>query len=233
MQPATRKERGSSPESAAPKSDLQRTSRSSATKERILAAAEEVFAAKGFDGASTRDIAAAARVNISSLHYHWETKERLYYAVFESIYDRVVALVRSSIPDVSDGPPPRSAIIDEAMGSLFDFFSSNPGIVKLLVRRLLEATDRTSDIEREILLPAWGGFAAWTVLGRADLEEIDARIFMLTVHSVLLLFMLDSQQFVTLLGDSVRSPKLNGRLRRHIIDLVRTLMRRERSGRGS
>lgn len=198
---------------------------SSRTKERILRAAEEVFAAKGFDGASTRDIAAAAAVNISSLHYHWETKERLYYAVFESIYDRLTELVRSSISDVSHERPADKAVIDASMGRLFDFFSANPGIVKLLVRRLLEATHRTSDIEREILLPAWSQFASWTYLGRSNLEEVDARIFMLTVHSVLLLFMLDSQQFVALLGESVRSPELNDRLRRHVIGLVHTLVR--------
>ena len=57
----------------------------SSTKARILGAAEEVFAAKGFEGASTREIAAAAGVNISSLHYHWESKETLYFAVFENI----------------------------------------------------------------------------------------------------------------------------------------------------
>ena len=56
------------------------------TKARILAAAEEAFAARGFEGASTREIAARAGVNISSLHYHWESKETLYFAVFENIY---------------------------------------------------------------------------------------------------------------------------------------------------
>ena len=40
------------------------------TKARILSAAEDVFAARGFTGASTREIAARAGVNISSLHYH-------------------------------------------------------------------------------------------------------------------------------------------------------------------
>ena len=62
------------------------------TKARILAAAEAVFAAKGFDGASTREIAAAAGVNISSLHYHWESKETLYFAVFENRSTSIPAL---------------------------------------------------------------------------------------------------------------------------------------------
>jgi AcrR family transcriptional regulator len=193
----------------------------SSTKARILAAAEEVFAARGFEGASTREIAAAAGVNISSLHYHWESKETLYFAVFEDIYDRMVELVRASIPATSLNQPASRDVIDAAMGRLFDFFADNPNIPKLFVRRLLEADANTSEIEREILLPAWRRFARWTYAVKSN--ELDALIFMLTAQSVLLLFMLDSQQFLHLLGASVRTPELRERIRAHIIELVHTL----------
>ena len=198
------------------------------TKARILVAAEAVFAARGFDGASTREIAAAAGVNISSLHYHWESKETLYFAVFEHVYDRIVALVRSSIPDASLDRPASREVVDEVMGRLYDFFADNPTIPRLMVRRLLETTAGTSDIERDILLPAWRRFATWTYdLSRVVSAE-DAPILMLTVHSVLLLFMLDSQQFAGLLGGSVRGPAMRARLRPHIIELVHVLIRAEK-----
>ena len=198
------------------------------TKARILVAAEAVFAARGFDGASTREIAAAAGVNISSLHYHWESKESLYFAVFEHVYDRIVALVRSSIPDASLDRPASREVVDEVMGRLYDFFADNPTIPRLMVRRLLETTAGTSDIERDILLPAWRRFATWTYdLSRVVSAE-DAPILMLTVHSVLLLFMLDSQQFAGLLGGSVRGPAMRARLRPHIIELVHVLIRAEK-----
>jgi AcrR family transcriptional regulator len=198
------------------------------TKARILAAAEGVFAARGFDGASTRQIAAAAGVNISSLHYHWESKETLYFAVFEYLYDRILEVVRSSIPDASMERPVNRAVVDEVMGRLYDFFADHPTIPRLMVRRLLETSAETSDIEREILLPAWRRFATWTYdLSKPGSAE-DASMLMLTVHSVLLLFMLDSQQFTTLLGGSVRSPELRARLRPYIIDLVHVLIRAEK-----
>lgn len=198
------------------------------TKARILAAAESVFAARGFDGASTREIAAAAGVNISSLHYHWESKETLYFAVFEYVYDRILEVVRSTIPDASMERPANREVVDEVMGRLFDFFAENPTIPRLMVRRLLETSAETSDIEREILLPAWRRFATWTYdLSRVVAPE-DASILMLTVHSVLLLFMLDSQQFATLLGGSVHSPEMRARLRPHIIELVHLLIRGEK-----
>lgn len=198
----------------------------SSTKARILAAAEEVFASKGFEGASTRDIAAAAGVNISSLHYHWESKETLYFAVFQDIYDRLVDLVRSSIPESTLRQPASRKIIDDAMGLLFDFFAEHPNVPKLLVRRLLEADTNTSEIERDILLPAWRNFALWTAEhGQSRLSELEARMFMLTVHSVMLLYMLDSQPFVALLGSSIRSPELRPQVRDHMTRLVHSLLR--------
>lgn len=198
------------------------------TKARILTAAESVFAAKGFDGASTREIAAAAGVNISSLHYHWESKETLYFAVFEHVYDRIVDLVRSAIPDASMDHPANREVVDDVMGRLYDFFADNPTIPRLMVRRLLETTAGTSDIEQDILLPAWRRFATWTYDLSRVISAEDASILMLTVHSVLLLFMLDSQQFAALLGGSVRSPEMRARLRPHIIDLVHVLIRAEK-----
>ncbi len=202
----------------------------SSTKARILAAAEEVFAAKGFDGASTRDIAVSAGVNISSLHYHWESKETLYFAVFENVYDRIVDLVRSAIPDSSMQRPAKREVIDHLVGLLFDFFVDHPNVPKLLVRRLLESTDKGNEIERDIFLPAFRRFGSWTYdFSRLNLGDLDAAVFMLTVHSVLLLFMLDSQQFASLLGGSIRSPELRQRLRPHIIDLVHMLMRGHRA----
>lgn len=194
------------------------------TKARILAAAEEVFAAKGFAGASTREIAARAHVNISSLHYHWESKETLYFAVFQNIYDRILDLVRRAIPAQIDQGGGRS-VVESAMGGLFDFFADHPNVPKLLVRRLLENEQSHVDIERDVLVPAWKVFAAWTqeFSGR-KLKEVDSQLFMLTVHSVLLLFLLDSRHFTSLLGGSVYSPEVRRRVRAHVIKLVRKLL---------
>lgn len=198
----------------------------SSTKARILAAAEEIFASKGFEGASTREIAAAAGVNISSLHYHWESKETLYFAVFEDIYDRIVELVRSSMPESALEQPPSRPVIDDTMGLLFDFFADHPNVPKLLVRRLLEADSSTSEIEQDILLPAWRHFALWTAQYRhSELTELEAQMFMLSVHSVMLLYMLDSRPFVALLGNSIRSPELRPLLRGHMTRLVHSLLR--------
>lgn len=52
------------------------------TVERLLDAAELLFAAQGFEGASIRAIAREAGVNLAATHYHFGSKEALYKQVF-------------------------------------------------------------------------------------------------------------------------------------------------------
>ncbi|NUM34552.1 MAG: TetR/AcrR family transcriptional regulator [Candidatus Brocadiae bacterium] len=52
------------------------------TKLALVLAAGELFAEKGFDGVSTREIAQKANARLGSIHYHFQTKEKLYIEAF-------------------------------------------------------------------------------------------------------------------------------------------------------
>ncbi|MFO7982053.1 MAG: TetR family transcriptional regulator, partial [Desulfuromonadales bacterium] len=53
------------------------------TKERILDAAEGLFAREGFHGTSLRAITTRAAVNLAAVNYHFGSKDTLIEAVFE------------------------------------------------------------------------------------------------------------------------------------------------------
>lgn len=53
------------------------------TKERVIAAAERLFAERGFAGTSLRGVTSAAGVNLAAVHYHFGTKDALLQAVFD------------------------------------------------------------------------------------------------------------------------------------------------------
>ncbi|MEE4608820.1 MAG: CerR family C-terminal domain-containing protein [Desulfobacteraceae bacterium] len=57
----------------------------SGTRERILAAAAEIFGARGFKAATTRQIAEAAGVNVAAINYHFKGKLGLYTEVLETL----------------------------------------------------------------------------------------------------------------------------------------------------
>jgi AcrR family transcriptional regulator len=54
----------------------------------LIEAAYTLIAEKGLEGLRTRDIAARAGVNISTLHYYFETKEALLVAVVQHVPER-------------------------------------------------------------------------------------------------------------------------------------------------
>ena len=57
------------------------------TKERILGAAEELFALHGFSGTSLRQVTGRAAVNIAAVNYHFGSKENLVNEVFRRRMD--------------------------------------------------------------------------------------------------------------------------------------------------
>ena len=59
---------------------------SEVTRERILKAAERLFAERGFDGTSIRAIVAKARVNQAAINYHFGGKDGLYREVLRAAF---------------------------------------------------------------------------------------------------------------------------------------------------
>ena len=68
----------------------------------VLAAAVELFASRGFDATSIRDIATAAQVQPASVYYHYPSKEALLVA----IVDRAAAQVAAQITAAAQAPDP-------------------------------------------------------------------------------------------------------------------------------
>lgn len=71
------------------KSGNLRTEQKAQTRALILQCALEVFAERGFDGASVRDIAGFAGVNHGLIRYHFTDKDGLWKAAVEFLFDRL------------------------------------------------------------------------------------------------------------------------------------------------
>jgi AcrR family transcriptional regulator len=57
-------------------------------RERILEQAVDIFARRGYEGASTREIAEAAGLRQGHLYYYFAAKEDLLFAVVDELHDR-------------------------------------------------------------------------------------------------------------------------------------------------
>jgi AcrR family transcriptional regulator len=80
------------------------------TKERILDAAETLFADQGFAATSLRQITSEANVNLAAVNYHFQSKESLLLAVMrrkiEPINARRIALLDGLESKLPDETPP-------------------------------------------------------------------------------------------------------------------------------
>jgi len=113
------------------------------TRDRILDAAERLFAERGGeDGASMRDLAAAASVRLSQLSYHFGSKEALYRAVFtrraselaqarEDALREALAQPAPSIGDVMSafiGPSVRQRLTGGVQGAAFALLTAREAV---------------------------------------------------------------------------------------------------------
>lgn len=71
------------------------------TRERILRAALQTFSEQGFDGATTREIASRAGVNLGLITYYFETKLQLWKAAVDRAFASLGETLGGSVGDDS------------------------------------------------------------------------------------------------------------------------------------
>jgi AcrR family transcriptional regulator len=113
-----------------------RTDKGTKTRARILCAARRLFAANGFNGTTTRQIADAARVNEALIFRHFPTKRRLYGAIIQKKIDEELA-TRPPVTDAGAADDDRAVFRAIAL-RLFDSFENDPAFVRLLYFSALE-----------------------------------------------------------------------------------------------
>lgn len=86
------------------------------TKERILEVAERLFAERGLDGTSMRDITDAAGVNLASVNYHFGSKDGLIAAVFDRhltpLNEARMAMLDAVEAAAGDGTPALEPVLE-------------------------------------------------------------------------------------------------------------------------
>lgn len=112
------------------------------TRARILQCALDAFAERGFDGASLRDIAAAAGVNHGLIKYHFEDKDRLWRAAVDFLFGRLHREMRPR-------PVERPASDAEALEQLKDWIrryvrycARHPEHARIMVQESIRDSDR-------------------------------------------------------------------------------------------
>jgi TetR/AcrR family fatty acid metabolism transcriptional regulator len=80
-------------------------------RQRILRAAIEVFANKGYFAARMADVAKAAEVADGTLYLYFEGKEHLLVSIFDDVFSRYTERVRAAIAEIPDPVEKLAAVV--------------------------------------------------------------------------------------------------------------------------
>lgn len=116
------------------------------TKDRILGAAESLFAQQGFAGTSLREVTSRADVNIAAVNYHFGSKENLINEVFRRRLDelserRLGALKAARERSPGDLHAVLAAFIEPALALSLDR-QGGSAFVRVLARAYAEKDER-------------------------------------------------------------------------------------------
>ena len=122
-----------------------------ATKERILDAAEHLFAKHSFDGVTVRQIMSRAGADVALAYYHFKSKRDLFDAVLLRRAKTLNELRLAALEDVEQRHPKDPPTIEE--------------IIEAFTRPMLEILDEQPDEWRDYMAliaqinnsPQWGG----------------------------------------------------------------------------
>lgn len=175
----------------------------------ILQAAEREFFAKGFDGARTTSIAAAAGVTHAMLHYYFRTKENL----FERILGEKIQLMAQSVLTAFGNPDlPLLERIREGISRHFDFVVANPDLPRFIIQEI-HSNPARYDLMREkvqsvvTMLVGSVQHEVDSLADRGEIERVDMRHLMLDALSLNIFPMIAYPIVRPLIGDLAQDPR--------------------------
>lgn len=102
------------------------------TEEKIKQAATKVFMEKGFDGTTTRDIAAEANIHLALLNYYFRSKQKL----FDSVFDEIIQLYFKGIDAVLSQSIPLKEKITALIDYEFSMLRQSPNMAFFILNEM-------------------------------------------------------------------------------------------------
>lgn len=141
------------------------------TREHLLAAAAEVFAERGFHGASLDEVASVAGFTKGAVYSNFKNKEDLFLALFKANYDREMEALRATLTD-SKAPP--EARIADFVGLIRDQTRESGSTFSLLYQEFWLYAARNPEVREQLTRIDDEGARALAEILRTENERVGA-----------------------------------------------------------
>jgi len=156
------------------------------TQDRILHAATQVFAERGYKDATTRMICSEAKVNVALVNYYFRTKADLYKAVIGALFEDVAKPMMSIPGTVRDEATWRSAMRTWVRRSLAICAARKPPefwMARLMGMEECVPSDMAQDIEQKFALPMRQCFGRLIRMAMTEDDPVQLNLWCSTVHA--------------------------------------------------
>ena len=154
---------------------------------RLLDAAEQLFAESGYEGTSVRDITAKADCNVAAVNYHFGGKENLYLEVFRNrmrpLREIRIAAIEKAMSKGNGKPSLENLLRAFAIAFLEPFSDRNHSrqFVKLMTHEMLDHRLTQTMFIDEVVAPVTSALLKALTTIIPDYDEITGK---LCIHSV-------------------------------------------------
>lgn len=155
-------------------------------EQQILAAAEQEFLTKGYDGARTISIAQAAGVTHAMLHYYFRTKEQLFERIVD---DKFATMSHSMVAIMGDPSLPIVERIKGGIAAHFDFIAANPLLPRFVINEIVSRPERYEELYKRadfVVNSVYNGLQAEVdyAAERGEIERVDVKMLFISIMSL-------------------------------------------------
>lgn len=167
---------------ALPKGASRRAVQKRATRAAVLDAARQLFAERGFEQTTMRDISGAANVAVGTLFTHFADKRVL---LSEALHDELDGVLQSAR---QSAPPHGITRLLHLSEQLFTYYAAHPALAAVLVKESLVSplSDRSEQVLLDFLDDAQQSLARAGLL-RPEVDAADAAAVFFALYLAVLL----------------------------------------------
>lgn len=184
------------------------------TRQALIRAALKLFGSKGYDGTSTREIAAVANANIGSIAYHFGGKEGLRLACAGFIVDTIQGIASQALRADADGPRSEAeavARLNLALERMVGFIVAAPQageIVQFVLRELAHPTPALDAIYSGVFEPVHKRLCqVWAEATGEDAESDLTKLMVFTMVGQVIYFRIGRVAVLRRMGWADIGPK--------------------------
>ena len=184
---------------------------------RIAAAAESLFAARGYDGTAIRDIAKKAGVNGAMIHYYFGSKEGLYRAILETAASKVRAL----LVDTSSRAGSTRDRLANFVDAYAEYILNHPNLARILYREMLTGGKHIMQVAQKYAVTNYTILRNTIAEGvqAGELRPIDVELAPISLMGMVVIFQFLRPFISVALGKTEYDDRFVNRIAAHTIDL--------------